>query len=245
MRMLSISVAAAVLAWAGAAKATELVTNGDFTQLTNGLGQITNGAGITTATGWSTTGYNLVMSVADQYVNTTSGPSVALWDKANGGASNWNGLAAGSGNFLALDGDFNTAAVTQTINGLTAGQKYDLTFDYAFAQQYTYSSPTQQNLTVSFGNQSVTLPATDYNLPNHGFSGWKPALEVFTATSSSEVLSFLAYGNLPVPPFALVSNVSLPASAPEPSTWAMMLVGFGGLGFLGYRRARKGVALAS
>ena len=32
--------------------------------------------------------------------------------------------------------------------------------------------------------------------------------------------------------------------APEPSTWAMMLLGFGGLAFAGYR-ARKGVALAA
>jgi uncharacterized membrane protein len=29
---------------------------------------------------------------------------------------------------------------------------------------------------------------------------------------------------------------------PEPSTWAMMLLGFVGLGFVGYRRARKGQA---
>ena len=29
---------------------------------------------------------------------------------------------------------------------------------------------------------------------------------------------------------------------PEPSTWAMMLLGFAGLGYAGYRRARKGSA---
>jgi hypothetical protein len=29
---------------------------------------------------------------------------------------------------------------------------------------------------------------------------------------------------------------------PEPSTWAMMLLGFAGLGFVGYRQTRKGRA---
>ena len=30
-----------------------------------------------------------------------------------------------------------------------------------------------------------------------------------------------------------------PAPVPEPSTWAMMLIGFGGLGFVGYRKSRR------
>jgi choice-of-anchor A domain-containing protein len=34
-------------------------------------------------------------------------------------------------------------------------------------------------------------------------------------------------------------------AAPEPSTWAMMFVGFGGLGFLGWRRAHKGAIAAA
>jgi hypothetical protein len=29
---------------------------------------------------------------------------------------------------------------------------------------------------------------------------------------------------------------------PEPSTWAMLLLGFAGLGFVGYRRAKRGSA---
>ena len=32
---------------------------------------------------------------------------------------------------------------------------------------------------------------------------------------------------------------------PEPSTWAMMLLGFAGLGFVGYRTSRKGVPSAA
>ncbi len=33
-----------------------------------------------------------------------------------------------------------------------------------------------------------------------------------------------------------------PGAVPEPSTWAMLLLGFAGLGFAGYRRARAGHA---
>jgi choice-of-anchor A domain-containing protein len=42
-------------------------------------------------------------------------------------------------------------------------------------------------------------------------------------------------------------NGALPtiAAVPEPSTWAMLLAGFAGLGFLGWRRAGKGAAAAA
>jgi hypothetical protein len=45
----------------------------------------------------------------------------------------------------------------------------------------------------------------------------------------------------------LVLNVTVTGTGtiPEPSTWAMMLTGFAGLGFVGYRKAkRKGIAAA-
>ena len=35
-----------------------------------------------------------------------------------------------------------------------------------------------------------------------------------------------------------------PTTVPEPSTWAMMLLGFAGVGFAGYRRARAGRGMA-
>ena len=35
-----------------------------------------------------------------------------------------------------------------------------------------------------------------------------------------------------------IADVKLYAVVPEPATWTMMLIGFAGLGFVGYRRAR-------
>jgi len=35
------------------------------------------------------------------------------------------------------------------------------------------------------------------------------------------------------------------STVPEPSTWAMMLLGFAGLGFAGYRRTRKALSIAA
>jgi len=36
-----------------------------------------------------------------------------------------------------------------------------------------------------------------------------------------------------------IGAVSLETAVPEPSTWAMMLLGFAGLGFAGYRASRR------
>jgi hypothetical protein len=45
-------------------------------------------------------------------------------------------------------------------------------------------------------------------------------------------------GGTPFPTFNATFSLS-GAVIPEPSTWAMMLLGFAGLGFAGYRHARK------
>ena len=41
-----------------------------------------------------------------------------------------------------------------------------------------------------------------------------------------------------------LDTVNVAAAVPEPSTWAMMLLGFVGLGFVGYRRKRGAVRFA-
>ncbi len=57
-----------------------------------------------------------------------------------------------------------------------------------------------------------------------GFSAPNGAVNSFTVSSSQ--------------PFA-VGDIYAEAAVPEASTWAMMLFGFAGLGFAGYRRGRS------
>jgi PEP-CTERM motif len=240
----SLAVAAGLIA-SPAFASVNLIKNGDFTLLTSGLGQITAGAGITTALDWTTTGYSIVEHIANVPVRTqyAATPDFTLWDKANGGASTWNGMAP-IGNFLAMAADFRTEEVSQTVSGLTLGKTYVLDFDYAFAQQRSlngllYNGPTTQMLTAWDGATKIFTSPTEH-LANHGFAGWDAESLRFTATSN--VISFLASGSPAVPPFTLVSDVSLTA-VPEPATWAMMLLGFAGLGYAGFRSTRGKAAI--
>jgi hypothetical protein len=46
-------------------------------------------------------------------------------------------------------------------------------------------------------------------------------------------------------PWIMVGEVSFASGVPEPASWAMMLIGFAGLGVAGYRSTRKNAAVAA
>ena len=120
-------------------------------------------------------------------------------------------------------------------NGLIPGMSYNLSFYWATAQQSGFDGDTTGQWQVSLGTETHTTAVV--NNPNHGFSGWMQANLGFTATSSSEVLSFFAIGSPEgLPPFVLLDGVNLEA-VPEPGT--LSIIGLGLVGFAGAMRKRR------
>ncbi len=236
--------ALAALAIGASAHATEFVQNGGFeSTLVNASSQFGDAYPSQQVTNWSTAGYNWVYRSGE--ADTVGGNgvfgNVSLWGPGNGTA---NGLTASSpngGNFLASDPSFETDAIRQTINGLTVGKTYQLSFYWAGAQQFGFDGETTEGWDVSLGAE--THSTGEVSNANHGFTGWTLANMTFTATDASETLSFLAKGGPSgtQPPFALLDGVSLKGGAPEPAVWSMIIMGFGGIGAMVRRRRATAV----
>ena len=127
-------------------------------------------------------------------------------------------------------------AVSQTI-ATTPGATYQLTFDLGSAIQWGI----QDGVTVSAGATSETFTST-----NDGTStnSWESEVLDFTASGTSTLITLAGASGSQ---YIGIDNVSILGTSvpgtPEPSTWAMMLLGFAGLGFMGWR-SRKTAAIA-
>ena len=263
MSSLSVIATAAFVAssangWAG----INLVKNGDFEQ-NGGTGQLAQG--ITSLADWTVGPANGGGDPFDFVLNdkadsegfrsvyySTYNSNIFLWGPGtptqydnfppygdqypvnNGFTGSPNG-----GYFFGSDGAYATAPLQQTIDGLTVGAQYTLSFEWAASQFAPAAGPTDQSWSVSFGSDSVQTPT--YSLPSQGFSGWMTFTQTFTATSASQVLSFMAKGTPDnLPPFPLLDGVSLTldtAAVPEPSS--VLMLGLGSLGLVGVGLARR------
>lgn len=240
--LLSLSAVAAFSAGAAHA-ATNLVSNGNFEQTTNGtnlqLSAVVNDdPKRTTLTGWTSSngndgGYNFVL---DSSIANTWDSAIWLRDAGTYKASSY------GDNVFASDALYHPGTLTQTITGLTANSLYTLTFSYALGQQSGFEGANSGNYwQVGFGGN--TQNSTSLSIADGGFSGWQTATMTFTATAATQALSFLAQTSSPgAPPFLLLDGVSLVSSVPEPATWGMLLGGLGLLAFTARRRAQAGVS---
>ncbi len=227
--------AATLLTSTAIATPVNLVKNGGFEQTT--MSQPSE-ISTTNVKYWSSTGYSFIFSPGSSATYVTRYKSYLSLAGMNG--SNY--LSPTGGNFVAADGVYYVAPISQTIDGLTVGQSYRLTFDWAAAEQQGWTNPTTENWTASLGGQTYTTPTV--HTPSQGFSGWMQQSFDYTATGTSEVLSFLA-GGTPVgePPFVLLDNVSLTANTPvnatavpEPAGWGVLAAG---MVLLGMARLRS------
>lgn len=241
MRFLPVlAVVSALSLGAMPAYAKQLVINGGFETTTAGPGQFDHQ---TVATGWSSHGYNFIFAAGTGDTTGSSGESgnLSLWGTHNGGNDVFANSPTG-GNFVAADGAYEVAPIQQTIAGLKAGEAVTVSFDWAAAQQINYDGDTTEQWQVSLGNQTISTAV--YANPSHSFSGWMHQSFTFTATGTSEVLSFLAVGTPGgKPPFSLLDGVSETGSVPETATWAMMIVGLGLVGS-SLRFRRRGTVAA-
>lgn len=237
--------------------AVELITNGNFTQTYVAAGGTANantpsqlnlnGYGVT---GWTSSPssaytflFNPALAGSAGYTSTGQYGDIQLYTSANGGSATAPAslVSPVGGNFIASDGAFQQGPLSQVVGGLTAGLDYTLSFYWAAAQQAGFTGVTTESWGVSFGNQSFSTATV--TTPDKGFTPWTKVTYTFRATSASQTLSFLAAGGPSggQPPFSLLDGVSLVA-APEPATWAVMVMGLGAMGFMTVRRRRRGSA---
>jgi PEP-CTERM motif len=244
-------VSAASLAALSAPAFAQAVVNGGF-GINAGNGEVDVN---TAVLGWSVPGsaaqkytfvYNAGAGVSGTTADTTGavgtdGP-VLLWGPGTG-SNNGLTLSPNGGAFIAADGAFQDEPIQQTIFGLVAGHTYAVSFDWAAAQQAGFSLPTASGWEVSFGS-APSQSTGNLAIGNHGFSGWQQSTFNFIADGTSDTLSFLStgVGGAPLPPFALLDGVSI-KGVPEPSTWAMMILGFSLLGYAGFRRRRTATSI--
>jgi hypothetical protein len=145
-------------------------------------------------------------------------------------------LPFGNGNYVDLNGSTGQPGQLTTNMTFDAGT-YVVSFDLAGSQGGVGSiDPTSKTTQIAFAiggtTQSLTLaPFSDLTTYSFTFTTSAPGRLSFTDLSGGNN----NIGNL-------LDNVSVSA-VPEPSTWAMMILGFFGLGFMGYRRKLSGRAL--
>lgn len=98
---------------------------------------------------------------------------------------------------------------------------------------------TAINYNPSMGNLLMDVVISDPT----AYNGYESFFNAdYTQVNVARAWNSTTYGNFSAEDGALQTTFG---SVPESSTWAMMLLGFVGLGFVGYRRTRKAASIAA
>ena len=191
-----VGILALSLGAGGAQARGDLITNGDFTSYTagaDGPSQLTDGTlsnsvalsqGYTVLTGWSSQpstsglGYNYTFFyTAPGDVTGSYAPLYETYTKiwgTNDGGPDTGTMPPGGGNYIAMDGTSPVATpLEQTVSGLTVGQSYSLTFQWAAGQFYGYSGATTESWQVSLGSDTQSTTTYDNVSLMASPAGWE------------------------------------------------------------------------
>ena len=214
---------AAAAAWPAAASANLLI-NGDF-ESAGTHGAVPSGWNDSTAVASGPFGaLNIGLYKGSDYI-----PCCAVFGSPGSLANSFAGFGVGDSDNAggSLAQSFVTSAsgayhVSFDLGSLGAapGQSFtvkiiDVLSSSVLGGSHLYFAPTNDNLDATFVNYAFDFTAIG-----------AATRIVFTDTSPTSSID------------GIVDNVSV-AAVPEPSTWAMMLIGFAGLGFAGYKQAQR------
>ena len=149
------------------------------------------------------------------------------WQYAGPGVSGSGVLTTDTSGFLQVTSISGTAN-GQSIVGLSAYDEPDNTLFPAYPSLNPIVSPNGISFSIGDGSMS-------FNIESIGFTACGGAEYCLIGPDDTSNVN-----GPPTPGTSIVGLTSFTVtSVPEASAWAMMLVGFAGLGFAGYRRARE------
>ena len=203
----------------------------------------------------------LAMEAANAATNIVSG---TIWETSTAVAQNavLSNVPASSPNyatFMAPSDPLNFSS-TATANGYTlggflaSGGATGVTYFGSAASTDALDSTIMEvmgTVTVTAGEQFQVGHDDGFSIMIGGWSYSDPgptsyALTTITYTGASGNQPFkLAFGECCGPPAYLTVDLPLSSAIPEASTWAMMLAGFGFVGFAAFRRRKGPISILS
>jgi hypothetical protein len=154
------------------------------------------------------------------------------------------GTGALTDGFIATDAWYNVSNESGTGQYVGWQTKYftpNITFHFSGSSTVTSVNFYVDNTDVGgvIAPSSITIDGTTYAPTATPISAYAEELTISGLSLTGSAINIQP--NAGSQPWIFVSEAQFFGSGvPEPSTWAMMLLGFAGLGFAGYRRAKGG-----